>query len=85
MGVAKLLFAFLTYQVSVPLGLIFLVAVLFVVLTFYSSAIRNLFKLFKPKKSVSLVFSKNEENIVQLLAEADGRWLKISQIADILH
>ena len=85
MGVAKLLFAFLTYQVSVPLGLIFLVAVLFGVLTFYSSAIRNLFKPFKAKKSVGLVFSKNEENIVQLLAEADGRWLKISQIADILH
>ena len=84
-GVAKLFFAFLTYQVSVPLGLICLLATLFGVLAFYSSAIRNLLKPFKAKKSVSLVFSKNEENIVQLLAEADGRWLKISQIADILH
>lgn len=82
---AKLLFKFLTYQVSVPLGLLFLVAIIFGFTLFYSGVIRNLFKPLKIKKSVNLVFSKNEEDIVQLLGEADGRWLKISQIADILN
>lgn len=73
-------------------GYTFNISIGFIILSGITCVVLNvLFKRFKignsklGEKSPIHSFSGNEESIIQLLAEADGRWLSLVLIAEHLH